>query len=98
MLQSMTGFGKSSGTFLDKKVTVEIRSLNSKGTDVHLKIPGTYKIHELTIRKMLGNALDRGKIECVITEEHIAGNAKVKINTDLAVAYYNELKNLALSV
>src|SRR5690554_7338434 len=98
MLQSMTGFGKSAGTFSNKKVTVEMRSLNSKGTDVYLKIPGTYKSYELPIRKMIGNALDRGKVECVITEESIDGSAKVSINTDLAVAYYKEMAALAKQV
>lgn len=95
MLQSMTGYGKAFGTFFNKKVTVEMRSLNSKGTDVHLKIPGSYKSYELPIRKMIGNALERGKVECLITEESIEGKAKVSINRDLAVAYYNEMKALA---
>ena len=95
MLQSMTGYGKAFGTFFNKKVTVEMRSLNSKGTDVHLKIPGNYKSYELPIRKMIGNALERGKVECLITEESIEGKVKVSINQDLAVAYYNEMKSLA---
>jgi uncharacterized protein (TIGR00255 family) len=95
MLQSMTGYGKAFGTFFNKKVTVEMRSLNSKGTDVHLKIPNTYKSYELPIRKMIGNALERGKVECLITEESIEGKAKVSINSDLAIAYYNEMKALA---
>jgi len=94
----MTGFGKSAGTFSNKKVTVEMRSLNSKGTDVYLKIPGTYKAYELPIRKMIGNALDRGKVECIITEESIDGSSKVSINTELAVAYYKEMAALAKQV
>jgi len=98
MLQSMTGYGKAFGTFFNKKVTVEMRSLNSKGTDVHLKIPGTYKSYELPIRKMIGNALERGKVECLITEESIEGKAKVSVNRDLVVAYYNEMKALAIEV
>ncbi len=91
----MTGYGKAFGTFFNKKVTVEMRSLNSKGTDVHLKIPGNYKSYELPIRKMIGSALERGKVECLITEESIEGKAKVSINKDLAVAYYKEMKDLA---
>lgn len=94
----MTGYGKAFGTFFNKKVTVEMRSLNSKGTDVHLKIPGTYKSYELPIRKMIGNALERGKVECLITEESIEGKAKVSVNRDLVVAYYNEMKALAIEV
>ncbi|PKR81494.1 YicC family protein [Brumimicrobium salinarum] len=98
MLQSMTGYGKAFGTFFNKKITVEMRALNSKGTDVYLKLPGTYKSYELPIRKMIGKALERGKVECLITEESIDGNAKVSINQELASAYYQQMKTLAVKV
>ena len=98
MLQSMTGFGKSSDTFLDKKVVVEIRSLNSKSTDIRLKIPGSQKTYELPIRKKIGGALQRGKIECVITEEPIAGAVDTNLNTDLILSYYNQMTDLAQKV
>lgn len=98
MLQSMTGFGRSSDTFFNKKVTVEIRSLNSKSTDIYLKIPGTHKSYEIPIRKMIGEALERGKIECIITEEPITGEVKANLNTDLMLSYYNQLSDLAKKV
>lgn len=98
MLQSMTGFGSASDTFFNKKVTVEIRSLNSKSTDIRLKIPGTHKSYELPIRKKVGEALQRGKIECVITEEPITGEVKANLNTDLMLSYYNQMAEIAEKV
>ncbi len=98
MLQSMTGFGKSSDTIFDKKVAVEIRSLNSKSTDIRLKIPGSHKAYELPIRKKIGDALQRGKIECVITEEPISNEISTELNTDLILSYYNQMTDLAQKV
>lgn len=98
MLQSMTGYGKSSNVFFDKKITVEIRCLNSKGTDVYLKTPNSYKFQELAIRKMIGASLNRGKIECTIIEEPIDGKIKVSINKELVIAYYNQMSELAKEV
>ncbi|RFC55975.1 YicC family protein [Brumimicrobium aurantiacum] len=98
MLQSMTGYGKAFGTFFNKKVTVEMRALNSKGIDIYLKLPGTYKSYELPIRKQIGKELERGKIECVITEEVIGGDTKVSVNQELAKAYFMQMKTLADAV
>lgn len=94
----MTGFGRASSIFFNKKVTVEIRSLNSKGTDVYLKIPSSYKAYELPIRKFITDSLQRGKIECTITEEIIKGEQKVSINTELLQAYYEELTKISDNV
>ena len=63
MLLSMTGFGKSNGVFESKKISVEIRSLNSKGLDLSIKIASSYKDLETDIRKMLSENLDRGKVD-----------------------------------
>lgn len=95
MLQSMTGFGRATGTFANKKVTVEIRSLNSKSTDIYLKTPNSFKTYELPIRKMITEALSRGKIECFITEEPIEGEEDISINADLVKAYYKKLSAIA---
>lgn len=59
MLQSMTGFGKASGTFKSKKITVEIKSLNSKSCDLFLRMSSIYKEKELDVRKRISEALDR---------------------------------------
>lgn len=94
----MTGYGKSSGTIANKKFTVEIRSLNSKGQDIYLKAPQTFKSKEIPLRKMIGGALDRGKIECLLAEETTEGQTKVEINTPLIKKYYEALANVAKEV
>lgn len=94
----MTGYGKSSGTIANKKFTVEIRSLNSKGQDIYLKAPQTFKSKEIPLRKMIGEALDRGKIECLLSEETTEGQTKVEINTPLIKKYYEALANVAKEV
>ena len=91
----MTGYGKATGTYQDKKIAVELRSLNSKGGDVYLKCPSIYKSKEIPIRKVLKDRLDRGKIECVVTIESADGQANVAINRSLVVNYYNELKAIS---
>ena len=63
MLYSMTGFGKSELTLPDKKVTIEIKSLNSKNIDSSVKIPVFYREKEIFIRKILQDKLKRGKID-----------------------------------
>src|SRR5690554_242840 len=98
MLQSMTGYGRATGTLLNKKVSVEVRSLNSKGTDVYLKVPNAFKSYELPIRKMIGETLRRGKIECFINEESIEGKTDINLNKELFLAYYHEIKSLVNSV
>lgn len=95
MLQSMTGFGKASGTFHSKKITVEIKSLNSKSFDLFLRMPSVYKEKELDLRKRLGEVLDRGKVDCFITVENageVSGNI---INRELAAAYYKNLEQIS---
>jgi len=94
MLQSMTGFGKSNGLYQSKKVSIEIRSLNSKGLDLNLRIPSVYRELESELRKLLGEQLDRGKIDFGIYIESQADQSNGLINTELASMYYQELKKL----
>lgn len=94
MLLSMTGFGKSNGVFESKKVSVEIRSLNSKGLDLSLKIASSYKDLETDIRKMLSESLDRGKVDVGIYIESANGSITNIVNNELATNYYSELKKL----
>jgi len=95
MLQSMTGFGKATGTFEHKKITVELKSLNSKNLDIFVRIPSFYKAHEIELRKLLGSNLDRGKIECSILIESAGEKSGSKINQELAKEYYSQLNELA---
>jgi uncharacterized protein (TIGR00255 family) len=94
MLQSMTGFGKSNALFESRKVSIEIRTLNSKGLDLNMKIPSIYKEAEPFLRKLISNKLTRGKIEfsLFIESEKLKGTSLV--NRDVATSYFNEIKSL----
>lgn len=94
MLLSMTGFGKSNGVFESKKVSVEIRSLNSKGLDLNVKIPSMYREIETDIRKIVVEHLDRGKVDFGMFLESSLANNNDLINHDLANKYYAELKQM----
>ena len=63
MIQSMTGYGKHVIQLPTKKITVEIKSLNSKSLDLNTRVPSAYRQKELNIRKLLASALTRGKID-----------------------------------
>lgn len=98
MALSMTGFGKTNGTFSGKKLSIEIRSLNSKGLDLILKIPTCYRELETDIRKIVGDKISRGKVDMGIYLESSSENPGVNlINKELATTYFNELKKLAES-
>lgn len=92
MLQSMTGFGKATGTFEGKKVSVEIRALNSKTMDLSVRCPNTFRPLESDIRKIVQNALERGKVDVNINIEDSGDMKSVSVNRSLAKAYYEDLK------
>ena len=94
MLQSMTGFGKSSSLFESRKVSIEIRTLNSKGLDLNMKIPPLYKEIEPFLRKIISNSLNRGKIEFSLFIESERTAESSLMNRELASLYYNEFKTL----
>jgi len=94
MLLSMTGFGKSNGVFESKKVSIEIRSLNSKGLDLNVRIPSTYRELETDIRKIVVENLDRGKVDLGIYIESATNASNDLINYELATKYYHELKTI----
>lgn len=95
---SMTGFGKASGTFETKKISVEVRSLNSKGLDLNARIHNFYKEIEPQIRKTVSELLERGKVDVVVNIDSTGDVKSYSINTDLAEAYSNDLKKIADSV
>lgn len=95
MLRSMTGFGKATGDFENKKTTVEIRSLNSKQFDLNLRMPGIYKEKEIDLRTLLSKAIERGRVDVFITTESLLEEAEYKINSALARSYYKDVKSLA---
>ncbi len=95
MVKSMTGFGKATTEIPGKKVTVEIRSLNSKSFDLSLRMPFIYKEKELELRGELSKQIERGKIDLTIYTEAIQETFPIAINKTLAKTYYNELKILS---
>ena len=95
MIKSMTGFGKASDEFSGKKITVEIRSLNSKQLDLNLRMPYIYKETDLELRGEIAKQIERGKVDISIYTEALQEALPIAINKTLAKAYYTELKALA---
>src|ERR1700741_1446199 len=94
MIYSMTGYGKCSKEVNGKKITIEVRTLNSKGLDVNLKIPGLYREKENELRNLISNKLDRGKVDFWLNQEDLGDSNNVKIDAGLVKSYYNQLKKL----
>ena len=95
MTHSMTGFGKSEVTIGHLHVNIEIRSLNSKFLDLTLKIPTVFKEIDSSLRSIIKNELNRGKIELAIHYEKINSNSKITINKEQLKNYYNQLKEIS---
>lgn len=91
----MTGFGKASGSYLSKKVSIEIRSLNSKSLDLNTRVPSFYKELDPIIRKMISSKVGRGKIDFALNYDVIGGKNDMLINQELAKTYYDDLKGLS---
>lgn len=94
MLKSMTGYGKATSNFLNKRITVEARSLNSKSLDLTVRYAPIYKELEGDIRSLISENLDRGKIDITINIDGTGDSKNYTINKDLAIAYYNDLKSV----
>jgi uncharacterized protein (TIGR00255 family) len=94
MVLSMTGFGKSTGTFNNKKLSIEIRTLNSKSLDLNFRLPNIYRELEATFRNIIALQLERGKIDFILTLEGTGDTQNYIINKDLAATYYHDLKAL----
>ncbi|MFK8104682.1 MAG: YicC/YloC family endoribonuclease [Saprospiraceae bacterium] len=95
MLLSMTGYGRGIKTFREKTITIEIRSLNSKFTDLRLKLPQNYKDKEHFLRKVITKETHRGKIDLSISVTSLAGADDYGLNKSLFKKYYQELKALS---
>lgn len=94
MLLSMTGFGQATGAYKNKKITIELRSLNGKTSDLRMKIPANYKEKEIELRSTILKNAFRGKIEGTITIESDEGDDEFGLNKPLFKKYYAELKDL----
>ncbi|MFK7806923.1 MAG: YicC/YloC family endoribonuclease [Saprospiraceae bacterium] len=98
MLLSMTGYGRAINTFQDKTITVEVRSLNSKFTDLRVKSPQNYRDKEHTIRKIVTAQTQRGKIDITIDVKSSAGDGEFALNKSLFRKYHQELTGLTQSL
>jgi uncharacterized protein (TIGR00255 family) len=94
MLKSMTGFGFATANISGKKVTVEVRALNSRTLDANLRLPARFRSLEADIRVLLGQRIERGKIDLYLVVENETDFSDYKVNRELANHYLNELKML----
>jgi uncharacterized protein (TIGR00255 family) len=95
MLLSMTGYGRETVSYKDKTITVEIRSLNSKFTDMRLKMPQNFKEKETELRRVVMERVERGKIDVNIEVKSHQGDDEFGLNTSLFKKYYRELSKLS---
>ncbi len=95
MINSMTGFGKYVVQTTNTKYTIEVRSLNSKGIDLNIKVSSQFREKEAEIRSLLASELKRGKIDFSLYCEKIGGATKQNINKEVFINYYNQLKEIA---
>ena len=94
MIQSMTGYGKATVSFGEKKIHVEIKSLNSKALDLSVRIAPLYREKEMEIRNLISKSLERGKVDFSLWIEKEASEAATPINAALMNAYYEQFKQI----
>ncbi|MDO4311268.1 MAG: YicC/YloC family endoribonuclease [Prevotella sp.] len=95
MIQSMTGYGKATVTYGTKKITAEVKSLNSKALDLSTRIAPIYREKEMEIRQMLSAALERGKVDFCIWIDRDAAADATPVNGALVENYYHQIKDIA---
>lgn len=94
MIQSMTGFGKASLQLPTKKITVEIKSLNSKGLDLSVRMPSIFREMELGLRNQIAQKLERGKIDFSLFVEITGEETSSKINVPIVKGYISQLREV----
>jgi len=94
----MTGYGKAIAEFPEKRITVEIKSLNSKQFDLYARIPFVYKEKEISLRNDLSKILERGKIELYINVEELSIDSTLNIDEPRLKKYHSEIKKMASSL
>lgn len=96
MIQSMTGYGKATAELPDKKINVEIKSLNSKAMDLSARIAPAYREKEMEIRNEIARVLERGKVDFSLwVEKKECADAATPINQVLVEGYYNQIKAIS---
>lgn len=97
MIQSMTGFGKATLQLPTKKITVEIKSLNSKGLDLNTRMPSVFREMELGLRNQLSQRLERGKIDFSLFIENATEQTSSKVNKAIVKEYMSQFKDVLYS-
>lgn len=95
MLKSMTGYGKSELEVANKKITLEVKSLNSKSLDLSTRIASLYREKDIEIRKIIAEKAIRGKVEFSLYIESLGGSTRTKINEDVVHNYFLQLKQIS---
>ena len=98
MIQSMTGFGKAIVELPHKKITVEIKSLNSKQLDLSTRIPQQYREMEMEIRSEIAKRLERGKVDFFVYSEAIGKEASAQINIPVLEGYFQQVKEASVKL
>ena len=93
MVKSMTGFGKGEAALRNKKITVEIRSLNSKQLDLSLRLPAVYRQSEYEIRNLIARTIQRGKVDVFVTVESQAVETSARINREVFREYLRQMND-----
>ena len=95
MIRSMTGYGKAECELSRKKITIEIKSLNSKQLELNTRLPGIYREKDLEIRREISDKLIRGKVDFIFYAESMGTESNASINTAIVKNYFNQLSELS---
>lgn len=98
MIKSMTGFGKAEFEAGNKKVTLEIKSLNSKQLDINTRIPALYREKDIEIRKMVSESLVRGKVDLALYLDNLGEETNAAINETIVKAYVKQMQSINASL
>ncbi len=98
MILSMTGFGKAVTICNDKKITAEIKSLNSKQLDLSIRLPQSYREIELELRNMVSKSLERGKVDLYIYTETIGNTASANFNIPMLKSYKEQIETISATL
>jgi uncharacterized protein (TIGR00255 family) len=94
MMKSMTGYGKAECELPNKKITIEVKSLNSKQLDINTRMPGLYKEKDISIRKLISDILGRGKVEFSMYLESLGEESNATINSAVVRDYFQQLNSV----
>lgn len=98
MIQSMTGFGKATCEYANKKIVVEIKSLNSKQLDISTRVSGLYREKDIEIRNELSQQVERGKVDFALYVDNSGKESVTQINQSVVESYYQQIRQLSENI